>query len=183
MKRVYLTILLLAVAFVASAQYTPGKPVYGNLNVHQSLWVSDNVSGIDTASMSVGYITTIFNTTTLTNDVRSQNISVYDTLFNNELTVINYSDTIAYGDSILVCTALTAPDFWVSVDTLGLVTGKAEAVVSSSGAVSQVYTPYGSISVGTLTANKVCIVKWGTSVYIKNNRWKHQRITYQISYL
>jgi hypothetical protein len=183
MKRVYLTICLLAVAFIASAQYAPGKNIYGNLNVHESLWVNENVSGVDTISASAGYITTIYNTSMYGNEVKSQNVTVYDTLFNNKLTVVNYSDTLAYGDSILVCTGLASPDFWVAVDTLGKVTGKADIIVSSSGTVTQLYAPYGGVAVGTSTANKICVLKWGTSVYIKNNRWKHQRVTYQISYL
>lgn len=104
-------------------------------------------------------------------------------LINNKITTATYSDTLAYGDSIVLCSATMAPNVWVSVDTIGIPIGKADLVIGSNGTLAQVYTPYGCIVVGSLVANKICIRKWGTSVYIRNNRWKHQRISYEIKTL
>jgi hypothetical protein len=141
-----------------------------------------NANG-DTTVFIVGYFTTIYNTTLATTRVITENIMVNDTLIHNKLRTTNYSDTLAYGDSILLGNGFYYPNVWVAVDTIGIPIGKADIVIGSNGALAQVYTPYGCIVVGSLTAGKICIRKWGTSVYIRNNRWKHQRITYQIQTL
>lgn len=137
----------------------------------------------DTVIAPAGYLTTIYNTTLINNDVITEDVHASDTIFHNKITTINYSDTLAYGDSILICTASVVLDGWIAVDTIGVPIGKADVVIGSNGALAQVYTPYGCVAVGTLTAGKICVRKWGTSVYIKNNRWKHQRITYELKYL
>jgi hypothetical protein len=232
MKRIIITLLLLAFAFVASAQYNPGKPVLGNLNVYKNLWVKDTaqiryvsadtlvaplgyITTIyntliatnhvtadsivtvdlvadtiraqyavgDTTVATTGFITTIYNTTISSNDVITEDVHASDTIVLGSLTIVNHSDTLAYGDSILICSAHYAPNVWVAVDTAGIPIGKADIVIGSNGALAQVYTPYGCIVVGSLTAGKICIRKWGTKVYIRNNRWKSQRITYEIKTL
>ena len=147
---------------------------------YHSAIVGSNLCKIDGATNAV-IIAAEGITSTKSNTLYTNNLNVSDTIFHDNFYTVNYSDTLAYGDSILLCTGVYSPDCWVAVDTAGIPIGKAEVVIGSNGALAQTYAPYGCIAVGTLTTNKICVLKWGTSVYIKNNRWKHQRISYQIT--
>ncbi len=108
-----------------------------------------------------------------------------DTIVVGNIMEIIYSDTIANGDSILLCTAKTIIDGVVTVDSLGIVTGSFGFFVGSDGAVdgiSKASVPLTSINIGVL-AHRVYLVQHGTSVYIKNSRAKKQRISYAIKML
>lgn len=187
MKKILITICFLAFAFIASAQYSPAKNINGDLNVSNNMWVRDTADiryvSADTVASTSGFITTIYNTTLINNYVSTAKLRATDTIILNKFITTNYSDTLAYGDSILLCASKVVLDGWISVDTAGIPNGKAEFLVASSGAVSQVYTPYGCVAIGTATVGKISVIQHGTSVYIKNTRWSKQRVSYEIKTL
>ncbi len=121
------------------------------------------------------------------NTAYAQNLWAKDTIWSasGHIATVSYSDTLAYGDSLLIVDGYAISNAWISVDTLGDSVHLSTFNATSDGDINGMMTTFGmdAISIGSLVSDKICVIAWNGAVYIKNNRWAHQRISYEIKIL
>lgn len=142
----------------------------------------DSINAPCTGTLGIGSPIDVNGTATVTKSVVTG-----DTVVVGNIMTITYSDTLAYGDSILIGTTITAPNCWVSVDTIGIMTGLTIGFsFGNDGTLRGGTAMYGggnTVNIGVDNPGYIAVVNWGASVYIKNNRWKHQRVSYELKIL